>query len=63
MTKIVENLTLTFDIVAVSETWTYENCIYHEIAGYLFYIDRANKQGGRVALYVSNMSHCRHYFL
>ena len=34
MEKIVESLrqiTLTFDIVAISETWTNENCIHYEI--------------------------------
>ena len=46
MTKNVESLrqvTLTFDIVAISETWR------------TFYIDRAKKQGGGVALYASSV--------
>ena len=46
---------MIFDIIAISETRTKVNNIHHEIYGYsLHYVDRINKQGGGVALYIRN---------
>ena len=46
----------TFSIIAISETWiTEDKGIDFELEGYeLRYINRQNKDGGGVALYVDN---------
>ena len=58
ISKVRESLqrfSLTFDIVAISETWTKVNYLHYQLPNYsLFYTDRSLKQGGGVALYVSN---------
>ena len=45
--------------IAISKTWTKENYIHYDISGYsLHYVDRINKQGGGVALYIKNKFDC-----
>ena len=51
----------TFSIIAISETWiTEDKGIDFELEGYeLRYINRQNKGGGGVALYVDNTLKCK----
>ena len=51
---------MIFDVVAISETLTKETYMHYELPDYtLFYIDKSSKQGGGVALYVTNKFNCK----
>ena len=57
--EILQRVSLAFDIVAISETWTKVNYLHYQLPNYfLFYTDKSHKQGGGVALYVNNKFNC-----
>ena len=63
MPKIRDNLndlSLVFDIVAISETWTKREEIHYDLQNYTLYCtDRSIKSGGGVALYANNKLNCK----
>ncbi|KAJ8031441.1 hypothetical protein HOLleu_24631 [Holothuria leucospilota] len=53
----LNELNLKFDIIAISETWLNldSNTALYELDGYdMFHVDRSNRRGGGVAVYVKN---------
>ena len=60
--NLVYNLKEKFDVIAISETW-FTNDTPHSLFnldGYsLYYASRKNRQGGGVALYISNCLSCK----
>lgn len=60
--RLLSGLNVHFDVIAISETWfdKYTNLPSFALDGYTLYQSaRANKQGGGVALYVSNNLRCQ----
>ena len=54
---LLNNLKYKFDVITVSETWfdKHTNILSFSLDNYvLYHIDRENKRGGGVAIYVSN---------
>ena len=60
--NLLDNLKEKFDVIAISETWFTSDTPHSlfNLDGYtLHYASRKNKQGGGVALYISNHLHCK----
>ena len=60
--QCLDNLNYKFDVIAITETWMNNDTIVsdYEIDEYdLYYVNRVNKRGGGVGIYVKNELNCK----